>query len=285
MDSHHLAALTQVVHTRGSHRVGAWQRTGYRCNLRSSPSKMPVTEDSGDSTVEKPGRDGLVQVDGATSTSAEWLATRPSWHDALEGAQLPSLVLLPRKRAPSLDLQVEGHPTEAKGSAVRNLDVGGTLRTIPDWQDISKTWQLVFLVGILGQKGQRNIVGQFTQFGWSLWIALVVWYEGWLPDMGGLCACYRRVSLFWEIYTRICREWQSFRSSACSPEVREKLMEGGGLERDRERMRMRISHRAKDVKHQLRNLIEGGYVSVVHSLYFSVRLKLFQVVLIPYCDF
>lgn len=62
-------------------------------------------------------------------------------------------------------------------------------------------------------------------------------------------------------------------------------MEGGGLERDRERMRMRISHRAKDVKHQLRNLIEGGYVSVVHSLYFSVRLKLFQVVLIPYCDF
>lgn len=64
---------SQVVHPRGRRcRVGAWLRTGYWRHLRSSPSEMPVTEDSGDFTVEKPGRDGLVQVDGVASTSEGW---------------------------------------------------------------------------------------------------------------------------------------------------------------------------------------------------------------------
>lgn len=148
---------------------------------------------------------GLTRWTGLTSPLGGGMALHcSSWHDALEEPSFTSLELLPGRRDLSLDIQVEGHPTEWKGCA-SGTQKSGKLRTIPDWQDTSGIWQLVFLDGILGQKGKGNVVGTVYQI-WTVsedWIGDIIWML--ISWFRGLYVSYRRVSLFLEIHIGVFR--------------------------------------------------------------------------------
>lgn len=75
-----------------------------------------------------------------------------------------------------------------------------------------------------GPERKKKQLGQFTKFGWSLWIGLVVWYECGFPDVGGYMLVAEKCPCFGK-YILESLGVMELRSSAWSPEVREKLME------------------------------------------------------------
>lgn len=64
----------------------------------------------------KLGRDGPAQVKG-------WLSLVPPDMMPRKEPSSASLVFLPGRRPLSPDIQVEGHPTEQKGCAFRNMEI------------------------------------------------------------------------------------------------------------------------------------------------------------------
>lgn len=144
---------------------------------------MPVSRVA--TTVEKPGRDGLDQVDVLNITRggmARHLSLL-TWHTRRSTASTTSLVLLPRKRG-----RVATYRLRAILQNKRAVP-SGAWKSGWHWSlfQIDKTLatydSLFSWLGFWTRKEKETLLGQFTIFGWSMWL------DRWCSVTGDFLIC------------------------------------------------------------------------------------------------